>query len=872
MKRILSTLLSFCIILTGVSSWLFVDTFASETNEMYDEAFEFLKYLKITEDTENLEKKLTRADFAVYTGNILGIDNYIPNEKRYFSDVPMDHWALNSINTLAEMKVISGDGTGRFYPFNEITQGAAVKILLSLTGYGLYAEMKGGYPMGYISIARETGLAKVVEWDKPLTKELALKWIYEALHIKLMEPEVFGYDEYSWGISDEMTLLSLYHNIEIVEGVLSCVQEISVDGTSVGENQLIIDNEIYSFNGINPIPYLGMKVRAYFKKDKLPVENNIFYIWNIEKNNKVLTIDVSDFKEFDENKYEISYYADDKETTLKIAKGVGIIRNSGYESGNVVNAMKSFKKGSLTFIDNNRDNIYDYMFIMDYRNIVVGAIDKTKHIVYDKYDKTNKLELDLQSEKVSFYNFAKNKAKFEDIKINSVITVYENGDFVSVYICDKSVFGTIWGMKNKNGKTQIKLGQDSSVAEWLNIDEDFMKVTTHTFKTGEEVTVLLDVVGNIVEVPDGTTSDMTYGFLVSYNEGEGLDKTTKIKVFTQDNKMMVLSCAKKVKIDNENTSNINEFKIALGRGKTEINGQLIRYKLNSDGEVSVIDTTYLNTAKGEDNISLHNTNKGETTYFQEDTGQFGIKILSGGNTVYFAVPAEDDLATAKDSDFYTVKQSYFVQSENYTVDTYKTDVRSGYEDVFVIRNSDGMANTVGDMFLVTGFVTGLDDEENVVDIIEGYSNGVKASYVLDDNNTVTEKGIEDGDIVRLHSNNQGKIEDADLIYDLSAGGKPSWAPSTTEYTWDEDRIVYGNVISVRDNVLKLSYNSITTPDEIAPLGTVSSIVIYDTNAREEKVSVGGVEDLYDADTVGADCSKVFIRTKYQKLLWMIVYK
>lgn len=869
MKRILSALLSFCIIITGISCGVF----AYETDDTYDEGFEFLKYLKITTDTDNLDKKLTRADFAVYTGNILGIDNYIPNEKRYFADVPMDHWALNSINILTEMNVISGDGTGNFRPFDEITQGEAVKMLLSLIGYGLYGEMRGGYPMGYVAVARETKLASDVEWEQPLTKGLALEWIYEALHINVMEPEVFGGDEYKFKVSEDETLLSLYRDTEMVEGVLSSVGEISVDENPAGEDCVIIDGERYSYSGVNPVPYLGMIVRAYFKEDRSTAQDSIFYVWKLNRENKVLTIDASDFISFDENSYRVSYYENEKSVTASISRGVGIVKNLGYEAGNVVEAMKSFKKGSLTFIDNNRDNVYDYILIMDYRNIVVSAVDTARYAIYDKYNRAQKTELDLQSGKVSIYNPDKTDAEFGNVKPGSVLTVYENGEYMSINICDKSISGTICEIGEKNGKTRVKVGQDRENAQWYTVDEDFITATSYIFKTGAGITALLDAFGNIAEITDGTASDMSYGILVGYSEDVGLNKKIKLKIFTRDSKMDVSECAAKVKIDGEAVDNTTEFEAALEKGKSGIIGQLIRYKKNSEGKISAIDTCLYNEAGGESEISLHKTNSGVTTYFQEETGQFGTKILSGGSTVYFAIPSDEELAAADDNDYYTLKQSYFRQSENYTVDTYKTDVKSGYEDVLVIRVSADKATTVGEMLLVTGFMTLLDEEEDVVDVIEGYSNGVKYSYIIDDDNKLVGKGIAEGDIVRLHTNSKGKVADAEIIYDYSAGGVPAWAPFTSEYTWDKDRIVYGNVISVRDNVLKLGYNSLTEPDEVAPLGSVSSILVYDSEARDdEKVYIGTVADLYDAESAGADCSKVFIRTKYQKLLWMIVYK
>ena len=77
-----------------------------------------------------------------------------------FLDVATDAAEYDAICMAYEMGLISGDGNGYFSPAAYISYEEAIKMAVSLLGYGDMAERNGGYPIGYGYIANQQGIAK----------------------------------------------------------------------------------------------------------------------------------------------------------------------------------------------------------------------------------------------------------------------------------------------------------------------------------------------------------------------------------------------------------------------------------------------------------------------------------------------------------------------------------------------------------------------------------------------------------------------------------------------------------------------------------------------------------------------------------------
>ena len=170
--------------------------------------------------SEEMDDELTRAEFIMYLANIV-VRGKSEKAKRYFTDVPMDHWAADSINELFEMDIISKDETKNFRPKDKITVGEATKLVVTLLGYGKYAETLGEFPYSYMKIADYLGI-NVSDANKKLTKREAMKLIYETIQAPFC-------DEKSKD-GDWLTILSYYYDIYSYTGLLTEASGISMYG------------------------------------------------------------------------------------------------------------------------------------------------------------------------------------------------------------------------------------------------------------------------------------------------------------------------------------------------------------------------------------------------------------------------------------------------------------------------------------------------------------------------------------------------------------------------------------------------------------------------------------------------------------------
>ena len=59
---------------------------------------------------------------------------------------------------MADSGVLSGVGDGLFAPKSVVLPEQVAKVLVSILGYDAWAQAKGGYPYGYMSVASDLGL------------------------------------------------------------------------------------------------------------------------------------------------------------------------------------------------------------------------------------------------------------------------------------------------------------------------------------------------------------------------------------------------------------------------------------------------------------------------------------------------------------------------------------------------------------------------------------------------------------------------------------------------------------------------------------------------------------------------------------------
>lgn len=173
LKRIIGLLLSGCMISSVISV-------AAEGSAKNSESYEVLSKMKIVE--KDSQEYMTRAEFAQAIYNVKNFaiekgadttwsDNFFGDiadqfeiiedkeTQHKFSDVdPFDKYTI-AIDELVNTGIMRGVGEGRFAPERNVKNIEVIKTLLDFMGYTAMANIQGGYPNGYLTVATEIGVS-----------------------------------------------------------------------------------------------------------------------------------------------------------------------------------------------------------------------------------------------------------------------------------------------------------------------------------------------------------------------------------------------------------------------------------------------------------------------------------------------------------------------------------------------------------------------------------------------------------------------------------------------------------------------------------------------------------------------------------------
>lgn len=157
-----------------------------------------LKY-KIMQGDENgnlnLTTPVTRAEMAQLVANALLLNGVIGSlpEGEEFIDLPDTHWAYPAVSHLKANGIVNGMGDGTFAPNHSVTNAQATKMIVAMLGYSVEAERLGGYPHGYMNVAKELGITQDLSLDDApaLRQDIAIM-LEKALDVPLMGQIGFG--------------------------------------------------------------------------------------------------------------------------------------------------------------------------------------------------------------------------------------------------------------------------------------------------------------------------------------------------------------------------------------------------------------------------------------------------------------------------------------------------------------------------------------------------------------------------------------------------------------------------------------------------------------------------------------------------------
>lgn len=687
-----------------------------------------LKALGLVSGYTNTEFKpegtITRAEFCAMTAKLLGLSTTLdPNSyEPIFNDVDSEYWGAGAIYAMYGMGVINGDENKNFNPDAEITFRDAVKIIVSVLGYGTIAEAEGGYPSGYLVMADRLRLRSGLEEIAP--DELLIRGdsaiiMDNSLDVEIMRQVTYGgTNSYE---TDGSTVLSVYHDIYETRGVITEADGMSVYAVSTAStDELVISGTTMKSGDTNAADYLGMKATVYVCDDSETL--TALYI-EPDTSNKVTEIDYNDYLRIDGSAL---YYNDPsgRERHIALSGDTKIIYNGRYDTRAALIDNLELKCGSVKVISNN-GGAADYIMVTEYETYFTLDAARLAGTFNDKYNGAVNLGLD-SAERIILTNDG------------------DKAEYTEEYTVPKDTVVCV--AKSRDGMlAEIRVLADTAYGNIENVSDDECNIGGHTYKLSEyfkssgrtavpgdkEITAYLDVNNNIVTMNEIGTA-YGYGYLQAVEAGGVFSSEVGLRIVTETGKAIEVKATGKSALNGE---------ISSLSGFSDLTPQLVRFSLKADGTVASLDTAINSSVIDENSFTL-NYSSDSAKYYGDGLDIFASKYRLNGETKVFVVPKDgSDIKryevcglsrlltdTAYSVELYDLTREYNVGAAVIRLISDSGDIYN-YSAVGVIESAGTSINEDGDRILsVFVYVSGMLSElkfpiEGATDRTDGWIDG-----------------------------------------------------------------------------------------------------------------------------------------------------
>ena len=827
------------------------------------------------------ETVLTRAEFIAMAAGLTGFNN-TDGTYTSFLDVKPDHPLSWAVRLAGDKRVIDGFNSDEFKPDEPITYEQAVKIMVSLLGYDLYAQERGGIYTGYMSVASGLGLHKNLKLGagSTVSKGDGAILLYNAASADFLKPYIFG-------TNTEYVKEKGYTILEDSFGILKKTGIVTGNGitrltgeTNLPDTQVEINGVKFLLGESAASAFLGYHVTYYYKE--VDGDNIIMYAAPTRQN-QLLEIPAERITSYEGGVYKYTVRDDGRDITIRVPLDVNIIYN-GTTAPNYTNEMLKPDAGGLTFLDANSDGNYETLFIEDISYFVVGSVDTYERIIYNKFplDPSQKsMTADSRESGVilSIENPDGDPFPLGDLKENDVLSIRKSKG------TKKQLINIIVNRSTAEGLVSEISKNDDISKYYVMVDDTKYSVTKYfdglqksglvsPLKVMDSVRLLTDEKGRLVSVVSATGA-IKYAYIMDIASAiTSVDTRLRLKLLTEEGEQKAYFCSDRVKIDQ--TSPVNPRDILINPDGTA-KRQVIGYTLNSKEEINLIDTM---TKSGyEDDYTIRRVYPAEGStpariQYRNRTMSFGAVCNLKSDTVVFWV-AEND--KDEDSIYRTTGISALTNATTYFIEGYTITDIDNHADLLVVKNDgDTLLMDGSPLMLVnkkTSVVNSLGEPRTK---LSGYYNGNEETILVNDISIPDASGkkmldyISPGDLIRYERGKNGELNlrstnilDNNYQYVLDADGN-SGSPllkitGNTNYNNDL-YLVAGKVTACKSGYVWIDGNA---PTKIALNLSGFKMFVFDSDKKEfRKGTVGDiVEDRY-----------IFVHMLRSEPLELIIYK
>ena len=733
-----------------------------------------LGIISISDDgVYDLKRVVSRGEFANSIFRLFVEDNGEDAKQTVtrFTDVKVDHKYAEAIEYVSQRGFMNGVSETEFSPSSYITYADALTVISRALGYREIAECKGGYPTGYIEVATSNKIRLTdVGFNEYITRSDMVSLIEKTLFANYltMDSIVNG-----GAVFDEIKgILGETRHIYYGDGVVNAtaLSMLNMPDSELRTDEVEIDGITYKTGKLNVYGLLGFDCDFwYYENDGERTLCSIVPSLSVE----CIEIPAEDITLISNNKIKYFPKGKTKEKTINISSYTSVIYNGvaiDKEITSVVDYENSFT-GTISYAENGDGSTV--VLIDEYNDYVVESLDyftSTLNVV----GFNDRITLDSEENFVSIVDTNGRTVKVSKLKIGDIVTVYQSKNssgpkVVRVYLSDKNIKGTI---------SQVNFNDDSVI-----IGKKEYKKSNHyqgDLVVGQQGIFYLNIYDQIVKFAVNEENSVLIGLFVAYDYLEkGFNKSIRIKLIDDKGKPQIYNVAQKVTYNGKKIKNVEEIISNVSYGSKACYGldnlpteEIFRYTLNSDGEISMIDTYEELLGDMNDTLIKHNDIKQTMKYSQ------GADIISLGDYLKFYMNGKslaysyyNDIEDKEDFWVVGSAESMFPAS-NISVNglTYSTEGSMYAADVVLFERTMEYGVDWEAPIIVESVSYGLDETGCDAVIIRGYGNkGNKVEYIASyetvpfENKMTLLENVKEGDVIRLKIK-QDKIADADVVF------------------------------------------------------------------------------------------------------------
>lgn len=838
------------------------------------------------------DEAVSRGAFVKAVTEIFGVQPYGAASAVY-KDVDEQNKYFNEINTAYEMGWISP--AENFNPDQAILYPEALKIMFHAAHYEVFAEVYGQYPAGYQQLASKLDIGDGVKINSDNTISIANAEIMlsNILHSSASKLSGFNGSRPVYELGKETNLEHLY-DILWFEGIVTSTGANSLlldDSINKKDTTISIDGESYSSQWLDS-SYLGKKVRAYYYTEDSG-QLRICCVTEKDKQNEEKIISIKDFEEI---KDSYLYYRDEgkREKKLNLDSAYRVVYN-GRRVSKLEDYMLENNLTDIRLLSNDNDSDYEIIFIDGYTyGYVTGINNFDKTVGIKLPGETIRLGQDDEKTVTEVYDGQGNSIELFELTNDVVVGIKQSVDGLlsQIVVCENAVYGKVVSVDRENNIISLSKkeyvdnreldARYEDVVKQYEMSDSFVREFADKIKIGDELSAITGMNGELVYLNSGVFN-MVYGYLqkmyVADDEGE---ETYILKVLEMNGEFAKLNLAEKVTVDGVSKKSTEAYNSI----KKDFSPQVIKYSINSDGEINVVD---LASADISSFGQKHENSKDSLVKFHSKSSLryragcrgFNSKALML-NAQILSVPNNSDLLD--ESENYTIGDYNTLVSDNtYTVDIYNIDEygMAEFAVVYVDAKAPPSARSLASSVVCKVYSSYNDELGEVGRTVVCRDATSYKTYFLPDDVTVNKTSATDicpGDIVRVYEVD-GIIKEIFADVDFSSGTPVFDSLHGASY----DEAGNASLVFVKGKMYSQGSSSYVLSDitqdgqiydfsyeNLRPYYATGNIVLFDTASNEARNI--SKSELQTYQGFGDECDYVIIRQNYTSPSVMFVIR